>query len=136
MTSQISPLHRGATRFLNPSRDCCSFSIEDIGVKDVFSLSSCEGFNLGSCFVGSSTYFSTCFVLPNPRECRNSKKICLQSSRNFPKLPLQLPLKRERPIRFQSSWECGNHRNGFPNSWEQFSCNRGFLQKNYKKGEV
>lgn len=74
MTSHISPLHRGATHFFNPSGDCSNFSIKDISVKDVFGLSSFEGFNLGSCFVGSSTYFSTGFLFPNPREHQNSKK--------------------------------------------------------------
>ena len=96
MTSQISPLHRGATRFLNPSRDFSSFSMKEIGVKDVFALSSCEGFNLGSCFVGSSAYLCTEFVLLHPRELQNSKENSIQSSWNFPKLPLQLLLKRER----------------------------------------
>lgn len=91
MTSQISPLHLGATCFLNLSRDCSSFSIKDIGVKDVFGLSSCEGFNLGSGFVGSSTYFSTDFVFPNPRERQNSKKNSLQNSRNF---PITTPLEK------------------------------------------
>ena len=108
MTSQILPLHRGATHFLNPSRDCSIFSIKDINVKDVFGLCTCEGFNLGLCFMGSSTYFSKYFVFPNLRETRNSKKNSLQSSRNFPKLPLQLLLKRERfhiVPKFQGVWE-------------------------------
>jgi len=76
VTSQISH------HFLNPLRDCSSFSIKDISVKDVFGLSSYEGFNIDSCFVGSSTYFSIGFVFPNPREPTNSKR-----PNQCPKLP-------------------------------------------------
>ena len=116
MTSQISPLHRGPTHFLNPSRDCSSFSIKDIHVKDVFGLSSYKGFNIGSCFVGSSTYLSRGFVFPNPRERNSKKRIVLKA----PKIFSNSHFRSYVPLKFWSSQEHRNHWNGLPSSRERF----------------
>ena len=78
------------TLFLNPSRHCSRFSINDIVVKYVFGLASCKGFNIGSCFVGNSAYFSTCFEFPNPKKQTPKKQCAL----NFPTLGNELQKKQ------------------------------------------
>lgn len=109
MTSYISPLHWGATHFLNSSRDCCSFSIKDIGVEDVFSLSHCIGFNKSFSIkdIGVKDVFSLSYCIGfNKSSLWAVQHICLQvlysptpSNRGTPKKQFsKVPKLPQAPI--------------------------------------
>lgn len=131
MTSHILPLHWGVTRFLNPSRDCSTFSIKDIGVKDVFGLSSWEGFNKASCFVVSSEHICLHALHSQTPGNAGTKKNTLKKLPKLCQAPIAAPIEKETfPYSFKASGS-RNHRNGFPTWRERFLCNKGVLLCNF-----